>query len=71
MVALTEKHQAKPAMNELLKAAALAEEILKAANTTAKANAIISKWSDKDLGPNPLATAAALEARNQVFGWGR
>jgi hypothetical protein len=58
-------------MNELLKAAALTEEIIKAANTMEKANALISKWSDKDLGPNPIATAAALEARNQVFGWGR
>jgi hypothetical protein len=58
-------------MNELLKAAALMTEILKAANTTAKANALISKWSDKDLGVNPLAQAASLEARNQVYGWGR
>lgn len=58
-------------MNELLKAAALTEEILKAANTSDKAAALIAKWSDKNLGPNPLATAAALEARNQVFGWGR
>jgi hypothetical protein len=58
-------------MNELLKAAALTQEILKSADTMDKANALIKKWSDKDLGPNPIATAAALEARNQVFGWGR
>jgi hypothetical protein len=58
-------------MNELLKAAELTEEILKAANTSDKAAALIAKWSDKNLGPNPIATAAALEARNQVFGWGR
>jgi hypothetical protein len=58
-------------MNELLKASALAEEILNAANTMDKANLLIQKWADKDLGPNPIATAAALEARNQVFGWGR
>lgn len=58
-------------MNELLRAAALTEEILKSANTSAKAAELIAKWSDRDLGPNPIATAAALEARNQVFGWGR
>jgi hypothetical protein len=58
-------------MNELLQAATLTEEILKAANTSDKAAALIAKWSDKNLGPNPIATAAALEARNQVFGWGR
>jgi hypothetical protein len=64
-------------MNELLQAATLANEILKAANTSDKAAAIISKWrvnrdgTRRDLGPNPIATAAALEARNQVFGWGR
>ena len=58
-------------MKELLKAAALTEEILKSANTSDKAAALIAKWSDKNLGPNPIATAAALEARNQVFGWGR
>ena len=58
-------------MNERLKAAALTEEILKDAHTSEKAAAIIAKWSDKNLGPNPIATAAALEARNQVFGWGR
>ena len=64
-------------MNELLKASALTQEILKAANTMDKANALISKWranrdgSFRDLGPNPAATAAALEARNQVYGWGR
>ena len=58
-------------MNELLKAAALTQEILKAANTSDKAAALIAKWSDKDLGPAPLSTAASLEARNQVFGWNR
>lgn len=60
-------------MNELRKAAALMEKILKEANTSAKANALIAKWSKegRDLGPAPLSTAAALEARNQVFGWGR
>ena len=58
-------------MNELIKAAKLAEEILKATDTMDKASALIKKWSDKELGPNPLNTAASLEARNQVFGWGR
>jgi hypothetical protein len=58
-------------MNELLKAAALMQEILVSTDTMEKANALIRKWSDRDLGPNPIATAAALEARNQVFGWGR
>ena len=50
-------------MNELLQAATLTDEILKAANTSDKAAALIAKWSDKNLGPNPIATAAALEAR--------
>ena len=58
-------------MAELIKAAKLTEEILKAADTMDKAAALIKKWSDKELGPNPLDTAASLEARNQVFGWGR
>jgi len=58
-------------MEKLLKAAALTEEILKWANTMERASSLIKKWSDKDLGPNPIATAAALEARNQVYGWGR
>ena len=58
-------------MNKLIQAAAMVEQILKAANTSGKAAALIAKWSDKNLGPNPIATAAALEARNQVFGWGR
>lgn len=58
-------------MNQLLQAASLIEKILKEANTSAKAAALIAKWSDKNLGPNPIATAAAFEARNQVFGWGR
>ena len=58
-------------LNQLVKAAALMEGILKAANTSDKAAAIIAKWSGRNLGPNPLATAAALEARNQVFGWGK
>lgn len=58
-------------MTKLIEAAKLTETILKAANTSDKASALIAKWSDKDLGPNPIATAAALEARNQVFGWGR
>lgn len=58
-------------MNQLIKAAALTVEILKAANTSEKASALIAKWNDKNLGPNPIATAAALEARNQVFAWGR
>lgn len=58
-------------MNELIKANELMNEILRKADTMEKAKALILKWSDKDLGPNPLATAAAFEARNQVFGWGR
>ena len=58
-------------MNELLQAATLTDEILKTTDTMDKASALIQKWSDKDLGPNPLATAAALEARNRVYGWGR
>ena len=58
-------------MNELLKAAALAEKILKSTDTMEKANALIKKWSHKNLGPNPIASAAALEAHNQAFGWGR
>lgn len=58
-------------MNELIKAAELMSEILKAANTMQKAEALIKKWSGRDLGPNPLATAASLEARNQVYGWGK
>jgi hypothetical protein len=58
-------------MKQLMQAAKLMDEILKQANTQAKASALIAKWSDKELGPNPLATAAALEARNQVYGWGR
>jgi hypothetical protein len=58
-------------MNELLKASQLTAEILKAANTRAKASALIAKWSARDLGPNPLSTAASLEARNQVYGWGK
>ena len=58
-------------MNELMKAADLTVQILKAANTSDKAAALIAKWNDKNLGPNPIATAAALEARNQVFAWGR
>jgi hypothetical protein len=58
-------------MSELLKAAKLTEDILKATDTMEKATALIQKWSDKELGPNPLSTAASLEARNQVFGWGR
>ena len=58
-------------MKDLIKAAVLTEQILAAANNSAKAAALIAKWSDKNLGPNPIATAAALEARNQVFGWGR
>ena len=60
-----------PTMNDLFKAAALTEQILKAANTSEKANALIRKWNDKNLGHCPLATAANLEARNQVFNWGR
>jgi len=58
-------------MNELLKAAELTVMILKSANTMQAAAALIQKWSDKNLGPNPLQTAASLEARNQVYGWGR
>jgi len=58
-------------MNDLIKAAELKTAILKSANTQETANALIEKWSDKDLGPNPLQTAAGLEARNQVYGWGR
>jgi len=58
-------------MNELIQAAQLKVEILKVTNTTDKANALIQKWSDKDLGPNQLDTAASLEARNRVYGWGR
>lgn len=60
-------------MNELLRIAQLAAEIIKAANTIEKANKLISKWSDKNLGPANewLASAANFEARNQVFGWGR
>ncbi len=59
------------AMNELLKVAELMKVIRRSVNSSQKANAIIAKWSDKDLGPNPLDTAVELEARNQVFGWGR
>jgi hypothetical protein len=58
-------------MNELLKAAALTAEILKAANTSDKAAALIAKWGHLELGPSPLSLAASMEARNQVFGWGR
>jgi len=58
-------------MEDLLKAAALTEEILKAANTSSKANALIAKWQHKDLGVNPLPMAASWEARNQVFNWGK
>lgn len=58
-------------MNDLLKAASLTAEIIKSMDSMEKATALIQKWSDKDLGPNPLATAASLEARNIVFGWGR
>jgi hypothetical protein len=58
-------------METLLQVSKLTNEILKAADTMTKASALIQKWNDKDLGPNPLCTAASLEARNQVFQWGR
>ena len=58
-------------METLLQVSKLTNEILKATDTMTKANALIKKWNDKDLGPTPLRTAASLEARNQVFGWGR
>ncbi len=60
-------------MNELFKVAALSKEILNSANTMQRADALIAKWSDKDLGSGPqrLITAADLEARNQVYGWGK
>lgn len=58
-------------MEQISKASQLSKEIRKAITTMEQANALIQKWSDKDLGPNPLETAACLEARNQVFGWGR
>jgi len=57
-------------MEKLLQAAALSEKIFKSCDTSDKANALIQKWSSRDLGPNPLDAAASLEARNQVFGWG-
>jgi hypothetical protein len=58
-------------MNELIKAAELTAQILKSVNNQQAANALIQKWSDKELGPSPLQTAASLEARNQVYGWGQ
>ena len=46
-------------------------QIEKSVVNMASANALISKWSHKDLGPNPLQDAIQLEAKNQVFGWGK
>jgi hypothetical protein len=58
-------------MEELLKCQALRLEILKATTTQAAADKLISKWTARghDLGPAPLDTAAALEARSRVYGW--
>ena len=60
-------------MNQLLQIANIASHLIKNANTMDKVNALIGKWSHKDLGPANewLTSAAHWEARNQVFGWGK
>lgn len=58
-------------LQKLRAASAAAADILKETDSTAAAAALIAKWRHCDLGPNPLVTAASLEARNRVFGWGR
>jgi hypothetical protein len=58
-------------MEELLQCQALRLEILHATVTQVAADTLISKWAARghDLGPAPLDTAAALEARSRVYGW--
>ena len=58
-------------MSDISAACDLAAKIRKSVVTMEQSAALIRKWSDKDLGPCPLDTACSLEARNQVFGWGR
>jgi len=58
-------------MEQLMQCQALRLEILRGTVTQAAADALITKWAARghDLGPAPLDTAAALEARSRVFGW--
>ncbi len=58
-------------MSEITAASELAAKIRKSIVTQEQSAALIRKWADKELGPCPLDDACNLEARNQVFGWGR